>query len=49
MDDSVKQSAALREVVRGLASSATTAADADKAYKALAATCTACHDVYRNN
>ena len=49
MDDSVKQSAALREVVRGLSSGATTAADADKAYKALSATCTACHDGYRNN
>jgi hypothetical protein len=49
MGDSKAQSAALREVVKGLSSGAATVEDANKAYKALSATCTACHDVYRNN
>jgi hypothetical protein len=39
----------LREVVLGLSSGASTTEDADEAYEALSATCTACHDVYRNN
>jgi protein tyrosine phosphatase (PTP) superfamily phosphohydrolase (DUF442 family) len=47
MADSVKQSAALRDALKGMKEGDTAAAD--KAYKDLTASCNACHDVYRND
>jgi|SRR5688572_6537213 len=49
MADSVKQSAELRDALQALRKGEADAAAADKAYKAVAASCTACHDVYRND
>lgn len=53
MADSVKHSAALRDALHELRSgqgdTAASAAKADESYKALTASCNACHDVYRND
>ncbi len=48
MQDAKAQSAALRDAVHALKGGTGTVEQADLAYKALAETCTACHDVYRN-
>jgi protein tyrosine phosphatase (PTP) superfamily phosphohydrolase (DUF442 family) len=48
MRDAAQQSVALRDTVMALHAGRGKAADADVAYQALAKTCTACHDVYRN-
>ena len=49
MQDSTVQAVALRDALIALKSGSGGAEDADKAYKTLSATCTACHDVYRND
>jgi protein tyrosine phosphatase (PTP) superfamily phosphohydrolase (DUF442 family) len=49
MEDSVKQSADLCDSLRKLEKGEATVEHATAAYKALARTCTACHDVYRND
>jgi len=48
IQDSKVQSAALLEAVRAVRAGAGTIVGADGAYKELAKTCTACHDIYRN-
>ena len=48
MEDSRKQSNALRSAVEALRKGTGSADEADKAYKAVSKTCTACHDIYRN-
>jgi protein tyrosine phosphatase (PTP) superfamily phosphohydrolase (DUF442 family) len=53
MADSVKHSASLRDALHelraGQGDGAQNAARADAAYKALSASCTACHETYRND
>ncbi len=49
IQDSTRQSAALRDALTAWKAGSGSAEDATKAYKALSATCTACHDVYRND
>jgi hypothetical protein len=48
MQDAKVQSAALSDALKALKDGSGTAEDADKAYKVLSKTCTACHDSYRN-
>ena len=48
MSDSKVQSATLRDAVSALKNGTGSFEDADKAYKSLSKTCTACHDAYRN-
>jgi protein tyrosine phosphatase (PTP) superfamily phosphohydrolase (DUF442 family) len=48
MSDSVVQGAALRDAMVALKSGGGSTDAVDKAYKTVAATCTACHDKYRN-
>jgi cytochrome c556 len=45
----VEQSAALRDAIRAVSVGTGTSADVAAAYKLLSATCSACHDVYRND
>jgi hypothetical protein len=49
MQDSVEQSAALRDAIRAVSAGTGTSADVAAAYKLLSASCSACHDVYRND
>jgi hypothetical protein len=48
MEDSKVQSAALKSALESLKRGSGSAEEADKAYKQLAKTFTACHDIYRN-
>jgi protein tyrosine phosphatase (PTP) superfamily phosphohydrolase (DUF442 family) len=49
MADSKAQATALRDILRDLKTGSASMEQADKAYKAMSKTCTACHEVYRNN
>jgi hypothetical protein len=49
MQDTVEQSAALRDAIRAVSAGTGTSADVAAAYKLLSASCSACHDVYRND
>ncbi len=48
MEDSKAQSIELRDVLAAMKKGSGSGEDATKAYKTLAKTCTACHDLYRN-
>jgi hypothetical protein len=48
MEDSTKQASALRDALRALKAGTSTTEQVEGAYRTLAKTCTACHDVYRN-
>ena len=48
MDESVRESAALRDAIQQWRDGKATAEAVEQSYKDLSATCNACHEVYRN-